>query len=224
MNLQEAIDLDIGDRSARLVWLTLHFIAKGADKCSCSVEDIALHTSLAKRTVQYAMVELERLKLVKIARFKGRGNLPEFSLKGAKSAQKRCKGFSHGINDMTKTSPYIDDGQASRCTLSDSGRDVRDLNGRLKVILRRKRVRDGYVTFLSMLDDGQFITASALAKELGMPTTTVRNDLMALFRSMDIPLDDQFRYRRSQRKPWHAGKMGGTVVPFYDRGRRENRG
>jgi hypothetical protein len=78
-----------------------------------------------------------------------------------------------------------------------------------------------------MMNDGEYITASGLAKHLGMDTTVVRNDLMALFRSLDIPLTAQHRFRKSQRKPWHYRKMTGKVVNFCDHqsgGRREGRG
>lgn len=220
MSIRDALAVEIADQSARDVWLVLNMLAKDGETCAPSVADIALHTGISERSTQYAITELRRLKLVSVERKAGRGNVTVYHLKGAKFCLKGCNALSNENNDITKNAPLIESKLSDGCTLSSTQKGAQEMTARLKVIHRRKRVRDGYLTFLSILGEGQYITAPALAKELGIPTTTVRNDLMALFRSLDIPLEAQFRFRKSQRRPWHTGKMGGKVIPFYDRGAR----
>jgi hypothetical protein len=76
------------------------------------------------------------------------------------------------------------------------------------------------------MNEDEYITAPGLAKHLGLTSGVVMRDLMALFRSLDIPLQAQLRFRKSQRKPWHWRKMDAKVVNFCDHheARRENRG
>jgi hypothetical protein len=91
--------------------------------------------------------------------------------------------------------------------LSDEVKARRNMDRRTRVTVRRQQVQDGYLSFIALLDAGQFATVPAVAKHLGMSPSTVRSDLDAIFRTMDISYEDQRRLRKSQRKPAHWGKL-----------------
>jgi hypothetical protein len=206
--------------SLEYVLMALVYGAHGADECCISVETIIASTGLSERTVQYALRDLEWRGFVRISYGNGRGNKTLFDLKGCKKGAKRVQPKIEENQRMSTNLPYIEERSNGSDTLSRREGSATDLPRRAKTIIRRQQVRDGYLSLLGAMDDGQYITASGLAHYLGMPTSQVRNDLMALFKSLCIPLDAQFRLRKSQRKPWHKGQMNGKVVNFYDHGGR----
>jgi hypothetical protein len=101
-------------------------------------------------------------------------------------------------------------------TLREREQRPEAINKRLVVIRRRQQVRDGFLSLLSIMNDDEYITAPGLAKHLGLASGVVMRDLMALFRSQDIPRSLHSRLRKSQRKPWHWRKMDSKVVNFCD--------
>jgi hypothetical protein len=175
---------------------------------------------MSLRSVQRSISDLEYENLLEIERGNGRGNLTRFRLKGCQKGDKRVTGFSVQNQRNGKSFPYSGDVQREDVTLSEKNGSCETLTRRAIVILRRREVRDGYLTLLGAMNDGEFITAPGLAKHLGRPAASVRTDLMALFKSRDIPLEAQFRYRKSKGKPWHKGKMNGDVIPYTAHGRR----
>jgi hypothetical protein len=114
--------------------------------------------------------------------------------------------------------PHTKDMKERRDKAMPNGADREgvDLPQRMRVIARRKQVRDGFLSMVALLGADGYVTVTGLAKELGMAPEKVRNDLIALFRSLDIPLDLHKRLRKSQRKPAHWRKLDAKVVNIWD--------
>lgn len=216
MNLQSAIDAEI-DGSARAVFLALAFMCGGDDTCTAAVAEIMTATGLSRRCVFAQIAKLEASGNLQVERRAGRGNPSNFRpivnhgpvkrVHGGKTMQaEKPNDFGQRVHDKTQNSLYrvVDD---DACTLSDEIRGRRCLDKRTQVIRRRQAVRDGYLSFIAMLDAGQYVTVPALAKELGMSPNVVRGDLNALFTSLDICVEDQMRLRKAERRPWHFRKI-----------------
>jgi predicted transcriptional regulator len=215
MNVAEVFASDLDDNLKRLM---LALVARSDDGIisATTVAQLSLVLGCSERTVQYGLRTLEWGNCIEISASFGRGAANAIMLKGCKMDPKRVQEKSEQNQRNDGKRPYIDDVQPEDCTLSKRDRRPAELNRTLVVIRRRQQVRDGYMSLLSMMGDEEYITAAGLAKHLGMETGKVRSDLLAIFKTLDIPIQAQFRFRKSQRKPWHWRKMDGKVVNFCD--------
>jgi predicted transcriptional regulator len=215
MNVAEVFASDLEDNLKRLL---LALVARSDDGIisATTVAQLSVVLGCSQRTVQYGLRTLEWGNCIEISASFGRGAANAIMLKGCKMDPKRVQEKSEQNQRNDGKRPYIDDVQGSDCTLSKRERRPEEINRTLIVIRRRQQVRDGYLSLLSIMNDDEYITAPGLAKHLGLPSGVVMRDIIALFRSMDIPREVHCRFRKSQRKPWHWRKMDSKVVNFCD--------
>jgi hypothetical protein len=82
------------------------------------------------------------------------------------------------------------------------------------MVNRRSEVKATFEALCSMYPEGVTITVPMIAREMGSTRpSTVRSDMVALIKNLDLDLDLAVRFGQSKRKPWHAGRLK-NVVPF----------
>jgi hypothetical protein len=207
------------------VFLALAARCDGAVSCSATAEEIGRASGISARHVKRILVELEAAGRLQIERRTGRGNghnyLPIADHTNVKRVTCMHTNNLENANEISERvtsvsySTVVDEGDV---ILSEEIAHRRDRDKRAIVVARRQRVRDGFLSFIAMLDAGQYVTVPALAHELGMSPNIVRTDLQAVFRSLDISIPDQMRLKKSQRKPWHYGKI--SRKPVHNLGER----
>jgi AraC-like DNA-binding protein len=204
-------DVKIESGPLKVIYLALSWHAgPNSEICSPTMDQIVQFTGLSRSTVKRLTADLERFGYVEIWRQTGRGNANHYRLKevqkrvhapSGKIQRNQRKGVS--VNQVSPIESLVDGNEP----LSDEVKARRNMDRRTRVTVRRQQVQDGYLSFIALLDAGQFATVPAVAKHLGMSPSTVRSDLDAIFRTMDISYEDQRRLRKSQRKPAHWGKL-----------------
>lgn len=182
------------------VWSVLAWHANDKNKCWPSLETIALEAGCCKRTAQDAINELENEGLIKIDRSNGRSS-HVYHINGARAATLTVHGLPP--KERERKEIYV----SCRDEMPEHVRRRVELSRSERTARRRRTVQEGYLSFIARLDVGQYVTVPALAKDLGMSPATVRNDLDAIFRTLDIPYEDQKRLRKSERKPAHWGRL-----------------
>jgi biotin operon repressor len=215
MNIAEVLASDLDDNLKRLMLALVGSSHEGKTSYA-TIDRLAVVLGCSERTVQRGLRHLEWGNCIQTTQSGGARMSSEFSLLGCQMAPSRVTGKIVEKQRQSASLPYSNSVQASDVTPREREGRPEAVNRRLIVIRRRQSVRDGFLSLLSIMNDDEYITAPGLAKHLGLTSGVVMRDLLALFRSQDIPRSLHSRLRKSQRKPWHWKKMDSKVVNFCD--------
>lgn len=195
------MNVNFSTGSYKAVWLVLVIRANVKGECWPSIERISRDASVSKATVYRALAEFERLGLV---RKKKRPNVTTvYVLQNFRISQQG----SHR-ETQRKREPIMDVSSAAK----------RDMD-RARAHLRRSQVKSTFLAFCVLHEPGEIINAPMLSRELGIPVSKVKSDMLALIKNLDIPVEEAMRFGNHKRKPWHAGRLKNAMKPFrsYDR-------